>query len=206
MNSTHHCATAASKLVKFFCLFIAITILAACTGGKDGTPGATGATGTSFVWTGLWNSSVPYVAGNVVTYGGSGYIAVAASNNVIPGSVADSNTKWNLLVSIGNTGVTGATGSQGATGATGAAGPAGTAGSKGTTGATGAIGATGVAGAVGATGVTGPAGTSESATAATSRRRIAAARTSGGTTGPLRVNTPDGRGRNVASRRRRGAS
>lgn len=122
--------------------------------GATGPTGATGSVGNS--WKGLWAALTAYVAGDIVDYAGSMYIALASTTGDIPDS---SPTKWDLMVEMG---LTGATGPAGATGATGPAGATGAAGSPGgATGATGPAGATGAggsAGSAGATGATGPAG------------------------------------------------
>jgi hypothetical protein len=114
--------------------------LAGATGPK-GDPGATGATGPaglsgSLPYQGVYSSTTNYAANDVVTYQGSSYISLVASNhgNTPPFSPA----AWGVLA----LGAVGATGPAGATGPVGQQGPPGY----------------GVAGAAGATGPQGPTG------------------------------------------------
>ena len=77
---------------------------------------------------GTWASSTAYASLDVVTYGGSAYLAKVGSTAKPP----PSNTSyWGLLAAKGATGTRGATGPRGATGATGATGPQGPAGISG---------------------------------------------------------------------------
>jgi hypothetical protein len=74
---------------------------------------------------GPWDSATTYAADDVVTYGGSSYLALAPSTNLQPDTYP---TLWGLLASggaVGPTGPTGATGAAGATGPTGATGATG---------------------------------------------------------------------------------
>jgi len=128
--------------------------------GPQGATGAAGATGPQgLTWQGAWSNSKAYNLNDAVSYDGSSYISLVASNTGNTPSGAPSD--WSLVASVGSTGATGATGAtgpagptgpQGNTGATGAQGP------QGNTGATGAQGPQGPTGATGATGATGPQG------------------------------------------------
>ena len=87
-----------------------------------GVRGETGATGIGLEGVVPFNASAApgYLAGQVVTYNGSLYIADIASPRGIPGSSPD----YTLLASRGATGPAGPTGVSGATGPTGATGSA----------------------------------------------------------------------------------
>ena len=133
-----------------------------------------------FIFRGPWTSSTSYAANDIVTEGGSSYIALVVNTAVDPAAdVSGSGGHWTVIAAAGAKGPAGATGAVGAQGpagppgATGPAGPQGPAGSLGTmglpgpagpqglvgpTGATGAAGATGAPGLVGPMGATGPAG------------------------------------------------
>lgn len=89
--------------------------------------------------------------GDAAGYGGSSYIAVAASNGRQPDL---SPMYWALLAQSGATGATGPAGVQGAVGPTGV----GAQGPTGAQGQTGVSGGTGPAGVAGSTGLTGPMG------------------------------------------------
>lgn len=115
-------------------------------GGEPGPPGPKG-----MQYRGAHSLLTLYVVDDVVTSGGSSYIAIAQNQN----EPVTNTAVWSLLVSKGDTGPTGP---QGLTGATGPQGPTGPAGATGATGATGAQGPAGPAGATGATGATGPQG------------------------------------------------
>jgi hypothetical protein len=97
---------------------------------------------------GVWDSTVNYGAGAIVTYGDQSYIAIVRNNNVIP----TETDAWAVLD------VKGAQGAQGPAGAAGAPGPAGPAGPAGAMGVAGAAGPTGPAGPAGAQGVQGNIG------------------------------------------------
>jgi hypothetical protein len=92
-------------------------------------------------WTyrGAWAAGTAYKVGDVVTDGGSSYLAKTKSTGATP---ASNPNAWGVLATGGGVG---AQGPKGDTGATGAQGP------KGDTGATGATGATGPAGPVNVT-------------------------------------------------------
>jgi hypothetical protein len=118
---------------------------------------------------GAWAIKKAYTAGQVVTFLGASYIALAASTGVKPTS---STIDWSILDAPGATGPTGPAGATGAVGPAGPAGPKGAIGATGATGATGAAGAVGPTGPKGATGATGPAGPAGAAgpTGATGRQ------------------------------------
>jgi hypothetical protein len=76
--------------------------------------GPTGAIGVNFV--GAYVPSATYAAGDAVSYQGSSYVSLVASNI---GNTPDvSPAKWSLLAQAGIVGATGATGETGATGTT----------------------------------------------------------------------------------------
>jgi hypothetical protein len=109
---------------------------------------------------GIWDPTVSYAAGAIVTYNGQSYIAIVKNKNVSPTLIES----WDLLAAQGPAGVQGVQGSAGATGPVGATGPAGPTGPAGVmgipgpAGATGPMGVTGVQGPAGPAGATGPAG------------------------------------------------
>ncbi len=116
--------------------------------------GGGGGGGSNWTWLGAWSSSTAYIATDVVTYGGSSWLALSSSTNVTPAN----GSYWGLIAQAGATGPTGPTGP------TGAQGPQGTAGAAGATGATGPQGPAGATGSNGATGATGPQGPSGGST------------------------------------------
>jgi hypothetical protein len=125
--------------------------------GPQGIPGPQ-APGVGFTYLGAFNSSATYAVNDAVTYGGSTYVSILASqgpNNPTPDS---DPTAWSLIAAAGAAGPTGQTGVAGATGSTGPAGPAGPTGATGATGPAGPAGATGATGAFGPIGPFGPAG------------------------------------------------
>src|SRR5262252_3747154 len=85
--------------------------------GPVGPQGATGPMGTGIVYKGVWSASTNYGLNDSVTYGGSSYIALKTSVNVIPGT---DPTTWGIFAAQGTTGAQGAPGIQGPTGAQGA--------------------------------------------------------------------------------------
>ena len=87
--------------------------------GPVGPQGATGPMGTGIVYKGGWSASANYLVNDSVTYGGSSYIALKTSVNVIPGT---DPTTWGIFAAQGTTGAQGAPGIQGPTGAQGAQG------------------------------------------------------------------------------------
>ena len=103
---------------------------------------------------GVWDSTVNYAAGAVVTYNGQTYIAITKNSDVAP----IETDAWAVLDAPGPTGAVGATGPAGPTGATGHAGPMGPPGPVGPAGTTGATGQTGPAGPTGPAGLPGPIG------------------------------------------------
>ena len=108
-----------------------------------------------------WSPTISYSAQDVVTTGGSAYVAKMFSLNRAP---ASNTTAWGLLAARGAVGPKGLTGVQGLTGvhgdagAQGLTGVQGDAGAQGLTGAKGDAGAKGDPGAQGLTGATGPTG------------------------------------------------
>jgi Collagen triple helix repeat (20 copies) len=106
--------------------------------GPQGPTGATGAAGVAgpagMVYRGSYASSTNYGLNDAVSYMGSSYISVAASNqgNLPNGSASF----WSLLAAQGATGSTGATGAQGVAGAQGIQGVTGPAGPAGAVGVT----------------------------------------------------------------------
>ena len=126
---------------------------------------------SSVRYRGAWGATVAYRSNDIVTFGGSAYLAKLNSRGIRPTSVA----QWGLLAPRGATGATGATGAQGpagaggpagATGATGVTGAVGAPGAQGAAGPTGAVGPTGATGATGPDGAPGAAGASGTAGAA----------------------------------------
>lgn len=62
-------------------------------------------------WRGAWNSSVPYAAGDLVSYAGSSWVSQIADNH---GKVPTSNASaWNLVAQKGDAGATGTQGPPG---------------------------------------------------------------------------------------------
>lgn len=111
--------------------------------GPAGVNGTNGTNGTSFNFRGAFDPSQTYGVNDVTTYGGSTYIAIAASqgpNNPAPDT---SGAPWNLMAEVGATGPAGSVGTAGPPGPSGPAGPAG---------------ATGATGPAGPAGPEGPAG------------------------------------------------
>ena len=80
--------------------------------GPAGVAGAAGAAGQGFTWRGAWSNATAYAAYDTVSYGGSSYVAIAGSTNVVPGTDA---TKWNPLAAKGDTGAAGGGGGGGFT-------------------------------------------------------------------------------------------
>ncbi len=109
----------------------------------------------NLVWLGAWSSSATYRVNDVVTDGGSSYVAITSSTNLQPST---NPTNWDLLAEQGPQGIQGIQGPEGPAGTDGAVGPAGPQGDPGPTGPTGATGATGPAGTDGAVGPAGPQG------------------------------------------------
>lgn len=111
--------------------------------GPTGPAGATGATGAAglpgpagMVFLGSYSSSANYGLNDAVSYQGSSYLSLAASNH---GNTPGLNPAyWSVLAAQGATGAQGPAGVTGATGAQGIAGP------QGPPGATGAAGAAGM--------------------------------------------------------------
>lgn len=71
--------------------------------GPDGAPGADGADGQGFTWLGAWSGLTDYVPYDVVSYGGSSWVAVAGNTNIVPAEGAT----WNKVASKGDDGADG---------------------------------------------------------------------------------------------------
>ena len=112
------------------------------TAGPTGPQGATGPPGPGLNLTGAYSATFSYSIGDVVTYNGSSYASLVASNH--GQSPNTSPTYWMLLAAQGPSGPAGAPGTTGPTGSQGPQGPAGATGPQGTTGPTGATGAPGM--------------------------------------------------------------
>jgi len=94
-------------------------------------------------WRGSWSRKTVYAPRDAVSYQGSSFVALVATEGITPAS----GHAWSTLAGHG---ATGRSGPRGRTGATGV---------QGTTGASGTTGARGPQGPAGATGATGPQGT-----------------------------------------------
>jgi hypothetical protein len=119
-----------------------------------------------FTFRGPWVSATAYSVNDVVSEGGSSYVALTANTAVDPvRDASGSGGHWAVIAAAGAKGTTGAVGAQGPAGPPGATGPAGPmgatgpAGTAGPQGPAGSPGATGAPGSVGPTGAQGPAGT-----------------------------------------------
>ena len=112
--------------------------------GAKGDKGDKGDQGDGLTFLGAWNVSTAYNANDVVTAGGSTYLALNPSTGVDP--TTDTGTAWALLAA------------KGADGAKGDTGPAGEVGEMGLAGLPGAPGANGLDGVPGAPGLQGPKG------------------------------------------------
>ena len=107
-------------------------------------------TSLGFVFKGPWATVTAYAINDVVTEGGSSYVALMANASVDPANdVSGSGGHWAVMAAVG---------AKGASGPQGPAGPAGPQGSAGTAGANGAAGPIGAPGPIGPTGPLGPAG------------------------------------------------
>ena len=126
--------------------------------GVTGSQGPAGPQGPPIAFRGGWLTGSTYSIGDTVSYGGSGYIAIAANSGREPDV---SPNYWSLLAqsgAAGPAGPQGTTGTQGPTGYPGPAGPAGPTGSVGGAGPAGPSGPSGSTGPTGPAGVAGPAG------------------------------------------------
>ncbi len=121
--------------------------------GSMGPQGATGAAGPAgpqgpaggLSYQGSYNSGNNYAMGAVVSYGGSSYVSLTASNH---GNTPPLSTgQWGLLAQA-QAGATGPAGPQGAPGPAGVQGAAGPAGPQGPAGGAGAVGPRGLPGLV----------------------------------------------------------
>ena len=110
--------------------------------GTAGPQGPAGPAGQGLNLTGAYSSTHSYSIGDVVTFNGSSYASLVASNH---GQAPDlSPANWMLLAAQGPAGPTGAPGSTGPTGSRGPAGSPGATGAQGPAGPTGATGAPGM--------------------------------------------------------------
>jgi len=124
--------------------------------GTAGAKGDKGDKGDGFTFVGAWNVATTYAINQVVTAGGSTYLALKASTAVDP--VTDTSATWTLLAAKGADGAKGDTGPAGAVGAIGPVGPPGVPGANGVDGSPGAPGTPGLKGDKGDTGNVGPMG------------------------------------------------
>src|SRR6185369_4393065 len=67
----------------------------------DTTAGGGGSSNLAYL--GTWSSATSYAIDNIVTYNGSSWIAVAANNNITPGS--DAGADWAVFAAAGTNGV-----------------------------------------------------------------------------------------------------
>jgi hypothetical protein len=97
--------------------------------GATGAAGATGPQGPPVNFIGPWDGGATYNVGDSVSYLGSSYISLVASNSA--NEPDTSPTQWAVLAVKGDTGAQGIQGVQGPAGADGAAGAAGGTGAQG---------------------------------------------------------------------------
>lgn len=109
--------------------------------GPAGPQGSAGPAGQGLNLTGAYSSSHSYSIGDVVTFNGSSYASLVASNHGQTPNLSPAS--WMLLAASGPVGSAGAPGATGLTGPQGSIGPAG---AKGPQGSAGPIGATGAPG------------------------------------------------------------
>ena len=126
--------------------------------GAKGDKGDKGDQGDGLTFLGAWNVSTGYKANDVVTAGGSTYLALNTSTGVDP--ITDTGTAWALLAAKGADGAKGDTGPAGAVGEAGPMGLPGPPGTNGLDGSPGLPGAPGLKGDKGDTGAAGPMGPS----------------------------------------------
>ncbi|MGC2450334.1 MAG: hypothetical protein WA477_21975, partial [Candidatus Sulfotelmatobacter sp.] len=126
--------------------------------GAAGPQGSAGANGTGFNFRNAFDPAATYSINDVVTYGGSTYLANVANgpNTLTP----DANTSsWVVLAQQGAIGSTGPQGLTGAMGPQGPQGIQGLTGAQGTPGSNGTNGTNGIDGTNGAQGIQGISGT-----------------------------------------------
>jgi hypothetical protein len=124
--------------------------------GAKGDTGNTGATGQGLTNKGAWNSVDTFTAYDIVTFGGSSFLAI----QTVPANTATSNASyWQLMASKGDQGAQGVKGDTGSTGAKGDQGIQGIQGEQGNQGIQGIQGIQGVKGDQGNVGPQGPEGT-----------------------------------------------
>jgi hypothetical protein len=110
--------------------------------GEQGPAGPVGPQGQGLNFAGSYASATSYAVGDVVSYGGSSYVSLVASNHGQTPGV--SPAYWMMLAAQGTTGAAGPAGATGSVGPQGAQGPAGATGAQGPAGPTGATGAPGM--------------------------------------------------------------
>jgi hypothetical protein len=126
--------------------------------GPAGPQGTAGTNGIGFNFRNTFSATATYAVNDVVTYGGSTYVAITA-NGPDTQTPDQNSTAWSLMAQQGATGTQGPQGATGLTGTTGLQGATGAQGPIGLTGMTGAQGPQGPVGLNGPTGPQGPAGT-----------------------------------------------
>ena len=90
--------------------------------GPAGADGADGTDGLSISWMGEWSADENYSINDTVTYEGSAYIAIAASEDENP---AEASNAWSLMAVRGEDGEPGEKGEQGEAGGGGSVGTTG---------------------------------------------------------------------------------
>jgi hypothetical protein len=125
--------------------------------GPQGQQGPQGP-GVGFTYRGAFSPSGSYAVNDAVTYGGSTYVSILASQGPSNPTPDTNPTAWSLIASAGAPGPAGPTGPAGPSGPTGPIGATGTTGPAGPTGATGPAGLTGPPGPIGPIGPQGPQG------------------------------------------------
>ena len=119
--------------------------------GPKGDRGEAGPSGLR--WKGMWRAGVQYLKDDAVAHEGAGYIATAATFDVMPPSAP-----WQILAARGTQGDVGPQGPIGPRGPQGEQGPIGPMGPQGAHGPQGQIGPIGPTGPIGAMGPMGPEG------------------------------------------------
>ncbi len=90
--------------------------------GEQGDQGPAGTSPTTLVWKGEWQPEVSYLEKDLVEFGGSAYVCIAATSGM---STPIDATKWQLFAARGADGAAGPQGPMGPEGAVGAVGPQG---------------------------------------------------------------------------------
>ncbi len=125
--------------------------------GPTGPQGQTGAQGpgVGFTFRNSFSPPASYAINDAVTYSGSTYVAIAASQGPNNPAPSTNPTAWSLIAQAG---ATGPAGTQGPPGPIGSTGPPGTTGPQGLAGPTGPQGLSGPIGSTGPPGASGPQG------------------------------------------------